>query len=169
MRRMFALCFCFVLVSATLHADSKDPAYYPARIHIFTRHQVTFYHHTWVDETKGEGRANVFENGTVYAVDFSFDCEQDIPHSFGYVAYPAKWKKPGKELTVLIPVFGKTGESFTCTFNTDKKDFAYTIHKTTISTEPIETYKAWMVKHNYDPEHGLDTPTADPKPDDPAH
>lgn len=144
--------------AATGWAESKNIADYPLRLHIFGKNETTFYHNRWAEESKGEGRANLFENGEARAVDFNFDCSQKIKASFGYETYPAKWKKPGRELTVLFPEFGKTGSYFTCTINTDVKDFAYTAHNGGIGSEPVAAFKQWMVSHDYDPEHGKDIP-----------
>jgi hypothetical protein len=147
------------LGASALHADSKNPADYPLRIHIFNRSETTFYHRRVEEEAKGDGRANLFAQGEVHGVDFSFDCSEKVKASFGFETYPAKWKKPGKELTVLLPVFGKTGAFFTCDFKTDVKDFAYTSHNGQMSEEPSAAFKAWMVKHDYDPEHGKTMPS----------
>jgi hypothetical protein len=145
-------------MGVSARAESKNMADYPLRIHIFSRNETTFYHHEWVDNTKGEGRGNVFENGEAHGVDFSFDCSQKIKASFGYETYAAKWKKPGKQLTVLFPEFGKTGSYFTCTINTDVKDFAYASRQGRMSSEPVADFKRWMTNHDYDPEHGKDVP-----------
>jgi hypothetical protein len=146
-------------------ADSKNFSDYPLRIHIFNRSETTFYHHEWADDAKGEGRANLFENGEAHGVDFNFDCSRKIKSSFGYETYAAKWKKPGKQLTVLFPEFGKTGSYFTCTINTDVKDFAYMSHSGHMASESVEDFKHWMVNHDYDPEHGKDVPKRN-SPDD---
>ncbi len=144
--------------AATGWAESKNVADYPLRLHIFSRNETTFYHHEWVDDTKGEGRANLFENGEVRGIDFNFECSEKLKASFGYETYPAKWKKPGKQLTVLFPEFGKTGRYFTCTVDTDVKDFAYLAHDGRMGSEPVADFKRWMVNHDYDPEHGKDVP-----------
>ena len=155
----FALCGLLVVSGTSLSAESKNPADYPLRIHIFQRNETTFYHHRVEEEAKGEGRANLFASGEVHGVDFSFECSEKLKASFGYETYPAKWKKPDKELTVLLPVFGKTGSFFTCDLKTDVKEFAYVSHNGQMSSESSAEFKAWMVKHNYDPEHGKDMPT----------
>lgn len=139
-------------------AESKNIAEYPLRLHIFSKNETTFYHHEWVDNAKGEGRANLFEGGEAHGLDFNFDCSQKIKASFGYETYPAKWKKPGKQLVVLFPEFGKSGSYFTCTINTDVKDFAYASNQGRMNSEPVEDFKRWMVNHDYDPEHGKDVP-----------
>jgi hypothetical protein len=160
-----SLCLCLVLASTALNAESKNPADYPLRIHIFGRNQTTFYHNRYAEEAKGEGRANVFENSEARAVDFSFDCSDKLRASFGYETYPAKWKKSNQELIVLLPVFGKTNTFFTCNLKTDVKDFAYAARNGRMDSEPTADFKTWMVKHDYDPEHGKNMPTkADPQP-----
>ena len=166
MRSARLACLALLLVPALAAADSKNAADYPLRIHIFKRSETTFYHHRSAEESKGDGHADLFENGTAHAVDFTFECDEKLHDSLEFETYPAKWKKQGQQLTVLLPVYGKTGKFFTCNFNTDVKDFAYFTHSGNMRTEPVEAFKAWMVKHNYDPEHGLNSPT-NLKPSDP--
>lgn len=159
--RLTRLCVATALLftAAAVHADSKNIADYPLRLHIFGRNQTTFYHRESVDETKGDGRANLFENGEAHGVDFSYECSAKVRASFGYETYPAKWKKPGRELTVLFPQFGQAGRYFTCTIKTDVKDFAYAQKNGMMSSTSIADFKQWMVSHDYDPEHGKDMPT----------
>jgi hypothetical protein len=159
MTRVANLLFLCLLTPIVLHAESKNPADYPLRIHILGKNQTTFYHNRYAEEAKGEGRANLFENSEARGVDFTFDCSEKLKASFGFETYPAKWKKPNQELTVLLPVFGKTGAYFTCNLKTDVKDFAYANHNGKMVSEPIADYKKWMIRHDYDPEHGKDTPT----------
>ena len=159
--RRFAslLCTAALLAGTTLSAESKNPSDYPLRLHIFNRSQTSFYQHRELEESKGEGRANLFANGEVHAIDFNFACENNLRPSLGFDTYPAKWKKPGKELVVLLPVFGKSGSFFTCNLQTDVKDFAYYSRNGQINQETSADFKAWMVKHQYDPEHGKNEPT----------
>ncbi len=152
------ICACLLFSATALSAESKNPNDYPLRIHIYGRSETTFYHNRVEDEAKGDGRANLFENGEPRGVDFSFDCSDKLRGSFGYETYPAKWKKAGRELTVLLPVFGKTGSYFTCDLKTDVKDFAYYSHDGRMGSEPAAQFKSWMVKHDYDPEHGKTMP-----------
>jgi hypothetical protein len=156
--RLF-VAIALIFAAAAVYADSKNIADYPLRLHIYKKNETSFYHRRWLDEAKGEGRANLFENGEARGVDFSFDCAEKIKASFGYETYPARWKKPGRELTVLFPEFGKTGHYFTCTIDTDVKDFAYTEKDGSMGSESVADYKHWMDKHDYDPEHGKDMPT----------
>lgn len=157
MRASRILCLC-LLAPLVLLAESKNPADYPLRIHIFNRSQTTFYYDRSADEAKGDGRANLFEDSQARAVDFSFDCPQKLRASFGFETYPARWKKPGQVLVVLLPVFGRANSYFTCDLKTDVKNFAYAARNGHMGSEPVENFKAWMVRHDYDPEHGKDVP-----------
>jgi hypothetical protein len=147
-----------VMMSTMLPAESKNLADYPLRLHIFGRSQTTFYYRRSTDEAKGDGRANLYESGEAHAVDFSYECGEKVRASFGYETYPARWKKPGRELVVLMPVFGKSGQFFTCDFNTDVKDFTYAASRDGLRSEPVAEFKEWMQRHDYDPEHGKDVP-----------
>lgn len=158
MRLCFVFLCCIFIATAPLIAESKNPADYPLHVHIFPHDQTAFYHYRSAEEFKGDGRANLFANGDVHAVDFTFDCSEKLKASFGYETYPAKWKKPNQELIVLLPVFGKTNAYFTCNLKTDVKDFTYFTRDGRMSSEPSAQFKAWMVKHDYDPEHGKNTP-----------
>jgi len=141
-----------------MQGDSKNMADYPLRIHIFNRNEVTFYHWRNADEAKGEGRGNLFENGEVHGIEFTFDCDQKLKTSFGYETYPAKWKKPGQSLKVLLPVYGKSNAYFTCELKSAVKDYAYVAHDGKLGSETPAQFKAWMVRHDYDPEHGKNMP-----------
>jgi hypothetical protein len=158
MRLLRTILFSLPLASIALLAESKNPADYPLRIHIFGRNETNFYHDRMLDESKGEGRANLFENSEARGVDFSFECPEKLRASFGFETYSAKWKKPGQELVILLPVFGKSNTYFTCNLKTQIKDYAYFAHDGKMGSEPIAAFKTWMVKHEYDPEHGKNMP-----------
>jgi hypothetical protein len=160
MRISRKLCVGLLLCSIGVSAESKNPADYPLRVHVFTKSQIQYLNgmSRTTEEAKGEGRANLFEGGEAKAIEFTFDCPEKLRASSGFETYPAKWKKPGQELVVLMPVFGKGGSFFTCSFKTDVKDYAIATSKGQMHKESVEKFKAWMVRHQYDPEHGKDVP-----------
>ena len=158
MRASRLLSLAALLFAASVLAEDRNPADYPLRIHIFRRAETTFYYHHSTDEAKGEGRANLFENGEPKGVDFQFECSEKLQTSSGYETFPARWKKPNEELVVLLPEFGKPNSFNTCHFKVMMKDFAYYSHNGVLNTEPSSAFKAWMTKHEYDPEHGKSTP-----------
>jgi hypothetical protein len=145
-RISIALVLIFILTPA-LKAGPKSLADYPLRIYVFRRTETTFYHNRMPEETKGEGRANLFENDEPRGVDFEFDCSERLQTSSGFETFPAKWKKPKKELIVLMPEFGKEGSYSTCKFKVQMKDFAYYVHNGVLGTEPTDVFKQWMTKH----------------------
>lgn len=157
-RTVLAMGMWLLASTVGLRAESKNPADYPLRVHIFSRSETNFYYRREIEDSKGEGRANLFANGDVRGINFSFECSEKVKSSFEYETYPAKWKKPNQELVVLLPVFGKTGSYFTCNLKTDVKDYVYHRHDNQLGSESPEAYKAWMVKHDYDPEHGKNVP-----------
>ena len=160
-KHLLQLCAVFFLLSgATMtNADSKNIADYTLRIRVFSKDSTTFYHNRVEEESKGEGRGDIFEGPDVHGVDFNFACDEKFKASFEYETYPARWKKPGQVLTVLLPIFGKSNTYFTCNFSTDVKDFVYVRHNGKLSSEPEARYQAWMAKHDYDPVHGKQSPT----------
>jgi hypothetical protein len=149
---------CLLLSASMLNGESKNMADYTLRIRVFSKDSTNFYYSRNVEESKGEGRGDLFENDDVIGVDFNFACDQKFKASFGYETYPARWKKPGQVLTVLLPVFGKSNTYFTCNLNTAVKDTVYIRNNGLMSEEPPAKYKAWMVKYDYDPVHGKNTP-----------
>jgi len=159
MRRLsaFAILASLTWFAPAAHAESHNPADYPLRIHIYRRNETTFYHNRQAEEAKGEGRANLFEGGEPKGIDFQFECDTKLQTSSGYETFPAKWKKPGQELVILQQQFGKTSYD-TCRLKVLVKDFVYVSHNGNLTTEPVDVFKQWMVKHDYDPEHGKDTP-----------
>ena len=148
------------LCPPVLHAESRNPADYPLRIHIFRRSETTFYHQRVAEEAKGDGRANLFEGGEPKGLDFEFECSEKLKTSSGYETFPAKWKKPNEELIILQPEFGKANSYATCKLKVQVKDFAYVARNGTLSMEPAAAFKRWMVTHDYDPEHGKEMPTS---------
>ncbi|MGA3011403.1 MAG: hypothetical protein ABSD72_14185 [Terracidiphilus sp.] len=150
------LAVCVLLSTAVLAARNLDD--YPLRVHIYSHDSVSHY---WgpggarsLNGVDGEGRANLFENGEPRGFDFRYYCGNRLMNSMGYETYPARWKKPGKEMQILLPADGGT-----CDFKVDvKPDVVYVRHNGFLNEEPAAKYKAWMTKHQYDPEHGMNLP-----------
>jgi hypothetical protein len=158
----YALMTIILATAASGAAQSKKLADYPLRVHIFRRNETTFYHMRTAEQAKGEGRANLFENSQARGMDFQFNCANRLETSSGYETFPAKWKKPNQELEVLMPQFGKPDKYDKCKFEVQMKDFAYVQHNGLLGVEPSDRFKEWMVKHDYDPEHGKNTPSLNP-------
>lgn len=160
MRRSF-LCSLSILVAYAMFsmaalAASHNPADYPLRVHIFQHNSVSHYYDRSLETVDGEGRANLFENGEPHAFDFRYHCDNRLMNSIGYETYLARWKKPGKEMELLLPAMGGV-----CNFKVDvKENVVYRKHKGLVSEVSAAEFKEWMIKHQYDPEHGKDIPVA---------
>jgi hypothetical protein len=173
MRRVWmnslSLSALLLLLATVAWAAKWNAANYPLRVHVF---QFNAHSHYWrpgggyssLDSVDGEGRANLYENGQPSAFDFSYECSNRIMVSPGFETYLARWKKPGRELAILLPTLGgKPGEMNECDLAvTLKEDSAYFKHNGLLDEEPAEKFKDWMVRHQYDPEHGLNLPVNPP-------
>jgi hypothetical protein len=157
MRFLTAAALCLLTVGC--FAESRNPADYPLRVHVFLLSQTTFYQHRMLEEARGDGRANLFEGNDVHGIDFNYDCESRLERSIGFETYPARWEKPGRKLVLLLPVVGKAGAWWTCELNTDVKDFVYFRGRNGMGSVPEQKYLRWMARHNYDPVHGDNAPS----------
>lgn len=161
MRNMFSrlLTVPVACLIFSLPATAKtNTANYPLRVHIFSYNGHSHYYGRSLDEVDGEGRANLFENSEARGFDFSYHCSDRLQVSAGYETYMARWKKPGQVLEILLPVFGKPGAADGCELRVLMKETAYVRHNGMMGEEPAAQFKEWMVKHDYDPEHGEDVP-----------
>ena len=166
MRRISAsilsgIAVCFLISTAAL-AGGHNPADYPLRVHVFQFNSHSHYYHQALDVVDGEGRANLYESSQPRGFDFSYRCMERLRVSPGFETYPARWKKPNQTLEILLPVFGKPGAMEACEMKVDMKEMAYTRHNGGLDEEPAAKFKEWMVKHQYDPEHGMENPVAGP-------
>ena len=159
---VFAVCLLFSTVAMASH----NPADYPLRISIFQHSSYSHYYGPYgirsLYEVDGEGRANLFENGEPRGFDFRYNCSNRLMNSAGDETFRARWKKPGMELEMLLPA-----QAGTCTLKVEMKDgIVFRRRKDGALIEvPAAKFKEWMVKYQYDPEHGKEVPVApDPEP-----
>jgi hypothetical protein len=163
--------FCaLILFSTVAFAGKWTAADFPLRVHIFEHNSHSHYYHQSLDAVDGEGRANLYENGQPRGLDFGYRCGDRLRNSVGYETYMARWKKPERQLEILLPELGgKPGQMEVCELQVTMKDSAYYKHQGLLNEEPQEKFKAWMAKHQYDPEHGLNEPVKlEPEPAAPA-
>jgi hypothetical protein len=152
---LFAGC---LLLSAVAFAGKPSANDFPLRVHIFGFNGTQHYSDRVLDWVEGEGRANLYEKSEPRAFDFSYRCSERLRGSAGFETYMARWKKPGQTLEILLPVFGKPNAAESCELKVLMKDTAYFRRNGLLGEEPASVFKDWMVKHNYDPEHGLNEP-----------
>lgn len=148
-----ALFTAFLLGCVSMASAGHSRAEFPLRVHVFGHNGVSHYTQRMLDAVDGEGRANLFENGQPTAFDFSYRCAQRLENSIGYETYPARWRKPGRAIEILLPVPGKPDGFVTCSMDvTMKTGVAYFFHNG-FSEEPSANFRKWMDKTGYDPEH----------------
>lgn len=135
-------------------ASADNAPGFPLRVHVFQ----TRWQKNPGGKVEGEGRADLFENGQPRGFDYTFHCSELFRASTDWETYPARWRKRNGELEILIPVTGKPGTSSECTLRVVMKNGAYEKRNGQLTERPASEFKAWMVKHNYDPEHGKNHP-----------
>lgn len=151
----------WLLLGTAAMAGKWSAADFPLRVHIFGHNGVSHYRNQSLDGVDGEGRGNLFENGQPRGFDFGYRCGERLRNSVGFETYMARWKKPGRQLEILFPVLGgKPGQMDSCDLDVTLKESAYFVRNGALSEEPQDKFKAWMEKHKYDPEHGLNEPVA---------
>lgn len=173
MRRIFvcvlsglAGCLAF---SAVVLAKGPDPADYPLRVHVLkntsrsrhSRESKTFSETP--DYLDGAGGADLFESGQPMGFQFRYSCIEPLKASEGYATYPARWKKREKTLEILVPQAGKPWNMESCDLQVVlmRPGLAYfwNVDDDTVVEELAAKFKDWMVKHQYDPEKGMDEPS----------
>jgi hypothetical protein len=160
------LAMCLMAATAA-RAGKFNPAEFPLRVHIVYRNGVRHYYRpggygaaSSLDQVDGQGGGDLFENSQPLGFDFNYDCSQPITPMPGYETFLARWKKPGRVIEILMPVIGgKPGDMNSCELNVSmKQDTVYVRRNGGVIEEPATKYKEWMIKHRYDPEHGMNEP-----------
>jgi hypothetical protein len=148
-----------LLCSTEASAGKISAADYPLRVHVFMISEHFQYYYGSLTRSDGNGRANLYENSTPSAFDFDFRCNVRLMGSMGYETYMARWKKPGSTMELLIPDMGHPDKVDLCVLDVAMKGgMAYYKRAGITLEEPVASFKDWMVKHQYDPEHGLNQP-----------
>lgn len=164
----FLALFAALLAAPQAQARKAAPDEFPLRVHIFAHNGVSHYRDHMLTSVDGEGRANLYENGMPTAFDFSYLCSGRLVNSIGYETYLARWKKPGREIEVLLPEAGSPDHVDSCKLQVVlKTGMAYYKHDGQLGEAPSEVFQKWMLKHDYDPEHGKNLPVRPEQPETP--
>lgn len=146
-----------VLLSTSAFAANR-PEDFPLRVQIVARAERTHVHNGSFDFSHGTGQANLFENSEPSGFDFSYStCPQPMNIAGPSETMNARWKKKGEELTVLMPVLGKADKYQTCDLKVLPRQSVYVRSHGNLRTIPPAQMKAWMQRHDFDPEHGKNT------------
>jgi hypothetical protein len=120
-----------LLLSTVVFAGAHNPtggynsAEYPLRINVFLYSGVPSSRSWHFDSEEGEGRANLYENGEPLGFDFIYRCGEQLKPSSDNETFPARWRKQGQKLEILVPRIGKPGEYSACEMKVHMKEFAY--------------------------------------------
>jgi len=156
-----------ILLCGTLEvqAAGPDPAKYPLRVFIFrfanraNTSREPKHPQDMKDYTSGMGQGDLFENGEPVGFQFTYSCVVDMRNSVGYETFPARWKKKGKTLQILLSELKKAENLDTCDLEANfTPGQAYIWKDGGVAVEPSEKLKAWMVRHQFDPESGAEEP-----------
>jgi len=156
-----------IFLSGTLagRAAAPDPGKYPLRVFVFrfanraASGREPKHPQDMKDYTSGMGQGDLFENGAPLGFQFTYSCIVDMRSSVGYETFPARWKKKGKTLEILLSELKKADNVDTCEMQADFTPGQVYIWKNGgVAAEPAEKLKAWMVKHQFDPENGAEEP-----------
>lgn len=104
---------------------------YPIRVRILERNlsRRNGWNNMW-------GRANIVTPKR-QGFDYQSDCGAVFMVNHGAELYSARWKKPDRELEILVSRMG-TGKSDKCTLKADLKNFVYVVRNRQISTVPMQ-------------------------------
>jgi hypothetical protein len=163
---------CLAASMAAL-AGGADASKYPLRVHIL--HNTTRPSHNRQPKSlsdapeyvEGMGAADLFEGGNPQGLMYTYSCTGNLTASGGYAAYPARWKKRGQKLEILMPQAGKPWNLEACDLQTEiRPGLVFYWKNGALAEESAEVLKAWMVKHKYDPENDhVDPQPAPGEPD----
>jgi hypothetical protein len=97
-----------------------DPAY-PIHVRILGRN----VSQSTIGNVRYWGRGDIFEPSE-QGFDYESDCSVAFMRSEGDERYSGRWKKPDKELEILVSRIG-TGKSDKCVLKVDMKPFIYDV------------------------------------------
>jgi len=115
--------------AAPAFAAPKNPADYPLRVHIYRTHWSTGTEGPYIYEYynagyHGYGRANLTDGPQTNAMEYTFECDTHFLKSDTGETYPARWKKPGHSIEMLISTIG-SDKMQSCQLKVTLKDTVY--------------------------------------------
>ncbi len=104
MRRfVLAVSLLFPLTSLA----GKNPADYPLRIQVIESHwNRPMSNNRRNGGVEGWGRGNIRDGDSIHAFDFTYSAPEPFHRTVGDAHYPAKWKKEGLKLEMLVGEIG---------------------------------------------------------------
>lgn len=136
------LAFCLPAASALA---SPDLSQYPLRVQVFRDHASNHYWDGMYDYSHGHGKANLIDGTLTNAMVYEFRCDGHPTSSEADETYPARWKKPGTEIELLM---GRVGsEHITkCSLAVTLKPYVYHVRDGSLITMTQEEWAAWQAR-----------------------
>jgi len=147
MNRLFLL--AILLCSSFFAFASKNPADYPLKVHILQ--QTWASHNNYRNEFKGTGRGNIWEDDSIHAFDYSYECSFGLRRTARNQPYLAKWKQPHLRLALLASQIGKENKYQECTLKTTVHEGVYIVGGGGITEMSQADYKDWQAKRQEHP------------------
>jgi hypothetical protein len=152
-RRLLAVLFLIAFAGAAF-ASTPKLTDYPLRVHIYHEHWGTeYYGGGWgyyPTGYHGYGEANLIDGNQVNGMKFTFECSDHFTHSDGGTAYPARWKKQGRELELIAQIVG-SDSIHKCIMKTTVLDYIYSRHDgelVTLTQEQFQRLQAKAAEHD---------------------
>ncbi len=164
----FSLCCLAICLGSAIPAlaAGPDPGKYPLRVYIFryanqpSHSRETKHLSDMPAYVSGIGQADLFENGQPLGFQFTYSCMVEMRASAGHETFPARWKKKDRTLEILLPELKKPENLDSCELQPETTPGQVYIWKNGgVAVEPSAQLRAWMVKHQFDPESGAEDPT----------
>lgn len=119
----------FAQVSVGGPTQVPDPAY-PLRVRILTR-----------NASRGPSGLRMWGRADLYGqqeqgIDYEATCSEVFMVTHGDERYSARWKKPNRELEILLSRVG-TGKADKCVVRVDLQNFVYEFERGAVVTKPL--------------------------------
>jgi hypothetical protein len=126
--RLTLRCLLLLLLAASqaarLRAATRNPEDNPLLVHNYDKQQrrnKQFHSYIYV----GHGSGNLTEDGQTQGMEYTFSCLDEFLKSETGEDYPARWKKPGLSLELLMGVVGSDTKTRTCELKVALKDYVF--------------------------------------------
>jgi hypothetical protein len=149
LRFLLALLLAIAALSVSpLRAAMRNPEDYPLRVHIYDKHE----HRTrpgraFAYTYAGHGRGNVIDGDEIHAMEYDYNCVDSFLVSEAGEDYPAKWKRPGLSLELLIGVIGSDTRTHACELKVALKDYVFLYANGKLTQISPEEYQARQSAH----------------------
>ncbi|WP_142988152.1 hypothetical protein [Granulicella rosea] len=117
-------------------AAPRDLTQYPLQVHILSDSWGGGVHRGY----HGHGKGNVVEGSEIHGMEYQFHCVNRFFTSDADEDYPARWKKPGLKLEIVMGVIGSETKTRTCDLEVALKEKVYVKDHGKVESVSFEEY-----------------------------